>query len=177
MVHVNGVPVPIRQADGLLVLEDAEGNQSWTLVEHATANFGDDMAFVGGEEPRLELQIALPPGHALRMATTLEAGEENVLVYSRLLVHVLREERERYAELEKAHDQQRRLKQRAEAALTDAEREHAEGLHEAWRDGARSGYGCAMAEQSLTDLLERNPHSEPEDDETDGCHVCGGPDH
>lgn len=36
--------------------------------------------------------------------------------------------------------------------------------------------GVEMPLAEMTDLLERTPHPLP-DDETDGCHVCGGPDH
>lgn len=177
MVTVNGVEMPMTEMSGLVVLESPVGHQHWALIVDATVEYGDE-SFIGNELPQMKVIATMKPGELLRMTTTEEAGEENVLVYSRMLVHILREERERYAELEKAHDQQRRLKQRAEAALTDAEREHAEDLHAAWRNGARIGYGAAMAEQSLFDALERNPHPLPEpEDETDGCHVCGGPDH
>lgn len=176
MVRVNGVEMPLAERSGVLVLEDSSGHQSWVLIVDATVEYGD-AEFTGGDLPQMKVIAEMKPGEMLRVANTIEAGEENVLVYSRLLVALLREERDRYAELEKAHDQQRRLKQRAEAARTDAEREHAEEVHRAWASGAKNGYGAAFGELSLDGVLAQNPHPEPEDDETDGCHVCGGPDH
>lgn len=100
MVSINGVEMPLEEMSGVLVLEDSSGHQSWALIVDATVEYGD-AEFTGGEAPQMTVIAEMKPGEMLRVADTTEPGEENVLVYSRMLVHILREERERYAELEK----------------------------------------------------------------------------
>lgn len=176
MVQVNGVEMPLEEQSGVLVLEGASGHQSWALIVDATVEYGD-AEFRGDEHPQMKVTATMKPGEILRVASTFEAGEENVLVYSRLLVAVLREERERYSELEKRfHEQGVQLRKAREENGTAA-REHAKALRKSWRNGARSGYKAALGDILPSDLLEQNPHPLPEDDETDGCRICGGPDH
>ena len=175
MVSVNGVEMPMREQSGLLVVESPSGHQSWALIADATVEYGD-AEFTGDEPLEMKVIATLPPGELLRTAHTLEAGEENVLVYSRLLVHVLREERERYAELEKELGVWRRTAQDLRERVDVVERDRDEMLRAAWADGARNGYVSASAGLPVEVALERNPHPEPED-ETSGCHICGGPDH
>ena len=175
MVSVNGVEVPLRHQSGLLVVESPSGHQSWALIADATVEYGD-MEFTGDEPPQLRVVATMEPGEQLRVAGTEEADEPNVLTYSRLLVHVLREERERYAELEKELGVWRRTAQDLRERVEADERDRGEMLRAAWADGARNGYVSASAGLPVEVALERNPHPEPEDD-TSGCHICGGPDH
>ena len=163
MVNVN----PLEKKHGLIVLENEVGHQQWALIVDAEVEYDNDVSYSGGDAAQYSVTTTLAPGEMLRMASTFNPNEENVLVYSRLLVAVLREERDRYAELEKRfHEQGVQLRKAREENGTAA-REHAEGLHEAWADGAKNGYASASVELSLTDLLGRNPHPLPEDDEGD----------
>lgn len=175
-MRVNGVEMPLEEMSGLLVLETPEGHQNWALIVDATVEYGD-AEFTGDEAPQMKVIATMKPGEMLRAASTVEAGEENVLVYSRLLVALLREERERYAELEK-HSARRRD---ALVAAQDENRRLAEDrdaqLRRAWRQGATEGWlnGYSTKGKTLDEVLEMNPHPEPE--EPVGCHICGGPDH
>lgn len=177
MVSVNGVEMPMRHRSGLLVLEDPSGHQNWALIVDATVEYGD-AEFTGEEAPEMKVIATLPPGELLRTASSFEAGEENVLTYSRLLVSVLREERERYAELEKRHDQRGAALSAAQAENRRLAEDSEEMLWAAWRHGASTGWfhGQGMQGKTLDEVLEMNPHPEP-DDEEPGCHICGGPDH
>ena len=176
MVSVNGVEMPMREQSGLLVMESPSGHQSWALIADATVEYGD-AEFTGDEPLEMKVIATLPPGELLRTAHTLEAGEENVLVYSRLLVHVLREERERYAELEKELARERQVSSEMIGRRDDELEDQAEMLRAAWRHGAAQGWfhGQPMQGKTLDEVLEMNPHPEPDD--TSGCHICGGPDH
>lgn len=174
MVSVNGVVMPMRHQSGLLVMESPSGHQSWALIADATVEYGD-AEFTGDEPLELRVIVTLPPGELLRTAQTEEVDEPNVLTYSRLLVHVLREERERYAELEKELGVWRRTAQDLRERVEADERDRDEMLRAAWADGARNGYVSASAGLPVEVALERNPHPEPDD--TSGCHICGGPDH
>ena len=174
MVSVNGVEVPLRHQSGLLVLESPSGHQSWALIADATVEYGD-MEFTGDEPPQLRVVATMEPGEQLRVAGTEEADEPNVLTYSRLLVHVLREERERYAQLERTLVEAHQSRAEAIARRDDALADQDEMLRAAWADGARNGYVSASAGLPVEVALERNPHPEPDD--TSGCHICGGPDH
>lgn len=106
MVSVNGVEMPLAEMSGVMALEDPSGHQRWVLIVDATIEYGD--ADFRTEGPQMKLVATMKPGELLRTASTEEAGEENVLVYSRLLVSLLREERDRYAEMEKELQQARR---------------------------------------------------------------------
>ena len=174
MVSVNGVEMPMREQSGLLVMESPSGHQSWALIADATVEYGD-AEFTGDEPPQLRVIVTLPPGELLRTAQTEEVDEPNVLTYSRLLVHVLREERDRYAELERELIRERQWRAEAVARKDDALADRDEMLRAAWADGARNGYVSASAGLPVEVALERNPHPEPDD--TSGCHICGGPDH
>ena len=174
-MSVNGVEVPLRHQSGLLVVESPSGHQSWALIADATVEYGD-MEFTGDEPPQLRVIATMEPGEQLRVAGTEEADEPNVLTYSRLLVHVLREERERYAQLERTLVEAHQSRAEAIARRDDALADQDEMLRAAWADGARNGYVSASAGLPVEVALERNPHPEPEDD-TSGCHICGGPDH
>ena len=174
MVSVNGVEMPLRHRSGLLVMESPSGHQAWALIADATVEYGD-AEFTGDEPLELRVIVTMPPGELLRTAQTEEVDEPNVLTYSRLLVHVLREERERYAELEKELGVWRRTAQDLRERADAVERDRDEMLRAAWADGARNGYSAAFGELTLDGVLERNPHPEPDD--TSGCHICGGPDH
>ena len=174
MVSVNGVEVPLRHQSGLLVVESPSGHQSWALIADATVEYGD-MEFTGDEPPQLRVIATMEPGEQLRVAGTEEADEPNVLTYSRLLVHVLREERERYAQLERTLVEAHQSRAEAIARRDDALADQDEMLRAAWADGARNGYVSASAGLPVEVALERNPHPEPDD--TSGCHICGGPDH
>lgn len=176
MVHVNGVEMPLAEMSGVLVLENPDGHQSWALIVDATIEYGDAV-FTGHESPQMKVIATMKPGELLRTASTFEAGEENVLVYSRLLVALLREERDRYAEMEKGRHVWRQRAQELQERAEAAERDRDEMLHAAWSDGARGGYSGHRQGWTMADALRMNPHPEPEDDETDRCHVCGGPDH
>ena len=123
----------------------------------------------------MKVIATMEPGEQLRVAGTEEADEPNVLTYSRLLVHVLREERERYAQLERTLVEAHQSRAEAIARRDDALADQDEMLRAAWADGARNGYVSASAGLPVEVALERNPHPEPED--TSGCHICGGPDH
>lgn len=161
MVNVN----PLEKKHGLIVLENEVGHQQWALIVDAEVEYDNDVSISSSDAAQYSVTTTLAPGEMLRMASTFNPDEENVLVYSRLLVSVLREERERYAALEKRfHEQGVQLRKAREENGT-AEREHAEGLYLAWRDGARIGYGGAMGWANLADLLERNPHPLPDDEE------------
>jgi len=175
MPSVNGMEMPMRNRSGLLVLEDPSGHQSWALIVDATVEYGD-AEFTTDAPPEMKVVATLPPGELLRTASTIEPGEENVLVYSRLLVEVLREERDRYSKLERELIRERQWRAEAVARKDDVLNDRAEMLHAAWADGARNGYVASAAGLPVETALERNPHPEPED-ETDGCHICGGPDH
>ena len=163
MVSINGVEMPLTEMSGVLVLEDPSGHQQWALIVDATVEYGD--ADFRTEGPQMKVIATMKPGELLRMTSTEEAGEENVLVYSRMLVHILREERDRYAKLEGDLRLLRRDLDQSEWQLQEERRAHVEDLHDAWREGARSGYGGAMAEQGLFYVLERNPHPLPDDEE------------
>ena len=173
-MRVNGVEMPLEEMSGLLVLETPEGHQNWALIVDATAEYGD-AEFVGNEAPQMKLVVTMPPGELLRVVGTEEVDEPNVLTYSRLLVHVLREERERYAQLERTLVEAHQSRAEAIARRDDALADQDEMLRAAWADGARNGYVSASAGLPVEVALERNPHPEPED--TSGCHICGGPDH
>ena len=174
MVSVNGVEMPMREQSGLLVMESPSGHQSWALIADATVEYGD-AEFTGDEPLEMKVIVTLPPGELLRTAQTEEVDEPNVLTYSRLLVHVLREERDRYAELERELIRERQWRAEAVARRDDALADRDEMLRAAWADGARNGYVSASAGLPVEVALERNPHPEPDD--TSGCHICGGPDH
>lgn len=178
MVNVNGVEMPMQEMSGLIVLEDQRGNQSWSLIVDATVEYGD-AEFHGDEMPEMKVIVTMKPGERLRMASNAQAGEENVLVYSRLLVHTLREERDRYADLQKTTRALRENWNRDAIQLENERRDRDEMLYAAWGDGARRAWWSReLRGKTLKEVLEMNPHPEPEDDtETDGCHVCGGPDH
>lgn len=175
MPTVNGMEMPMRNQSGLLVLEEPSGHQVWSLITDATVEYGDDAEFTT-DAPQFKVIATLPPGELLRTANTLEENEVNVLTYSRLLVAVLRKERDRYAELERELIRERQWRAEAVARKDDVLNDRAEMLHAAWADGARNGYVASAAGLPVETALERNPHPEPED-ETDGCHICGGPDH
>lgn len=100
MVRVNGVEMPLAEMSGVMALEDPSGHQRWALIVDATVEYGD-AEFTGHESPQMKVIATMKPGELLRTTSTEEADEENVLVYSRMLVHILREERDRYAELER----------------------------------------------------------------------------
>ena len=176
MPIVNGMEMPMRNQSGLLVLEEPSGHQVWSLITDATVEYDRDTEVSYRSSPQFKVIATMPPGELLRAASTVEAGEENVLVYSRLLVSVLREERDRYAELERELIRERQWRAEAVARKDDVLNDRAEMLHAAWADGARNGYVASAAGLPVETALERNPHPEPED-ETDGCHICGGPDH
>ena len=176
MPTVNGMEMPLKKQSGLLVLENESGHQSWALIVDATVEYGDDAGVSYGSSPQFKVIATLPPGELLRTANTLEENEVNVLTYSRLLVAVLRKERDRYAELERELIRERQWRTEAVARKDDVLNDRAEMLHAAWADGARNGYVASAAGLPVETALERNPHPEPED-ETDGCHICGGPDH
>ena len=176
MVEMNPQTGPLERASGVLAVETPDGHQQWALVVDAQIRYGNDVTVSYGSSPQFTVVATLPPGEMLRKASTLEAGEENVLVYSRLLVEVLREERDRYNELERELMRERQARSEAVARRDDALADREEAVHEAWADGARNGYVSASAGLPVEVALERNPHPEPEDEEQ-GCHICGGPDH
>src|SRR5690625_2018829 len=97
MVNVN----PPEKKHGLIVLENEVGHQQWALIVDAEVEYDNDVSISSSDAAQYSVTTTLAPGEMLRMASTFNPDEENVLVYSRLLVSVLREERERYAELEK----------------------------------------------------------------------------
>lgn len=176
MIEVNPQNSQLSKASGILAVETPDGHRQWALVADAEIRYDAEVGFSDGVG-QFTVIATLPPGESLRTASTIEAGEENVLVYSRLLVAVLREERERYAELEKRHDQRGAALSAAQAENRRLAEDRAEALHESWADGARNGFVTADAGLPLEVAFERNPHPEPEDDEEPGCHICGGPDH
>lgn len=182
MVSVNGIEMNpnthiLSQASGIIAVEGPDGHQQWALVVDAQIRYDDDVTVSYGSSPQFTVIATLPPGEMLRQAQTIEPGEENVLVYSRLLVEVLREERERYSELERRFGEQgvQLRKAREEAGALAEDRD--EMLWAAWRQGATEGWlnGYSTKGKTLDEVLGMNPH--PELDETDGCHICGGPDH
>ena len=161
MVNVN----PLEKKHGLIVLENEVGHQQWALIVDAEVEYDNDVSISSSDAAQYSVTTTLAPGEMLRMASTFNPDEENVLVYSRLLVSVLREERERYAALEKRfHEQGVQLRKAREENGT-AERDHAEGLHEAWRDGAKNGHRMAVGGRGLMYSLEQNPHPLPDDEE------------
>lgn len=182
MVSVNGIEMNpntriLSKASGIIAVETPDGHQSWALLVDAQVSYDNDVTVSYGTSPQYTVIATLPPGEMMRTAHTVEAGEENVLVYSRLLVDVLREERERYAELEKRFSEQgvqlSKVREEAGALAED----QAEMLWAAWRHGAAQGWfhGQPMQGRTLDEVLEMNPHPEPaDDDEADDCHVCGG---
>lgn len=176
MPTVNGMEMPMRNQSGLLVLEEPSGHQVWSLITDATVEYDHDTEVSYGSSPQFKVIATMPPGELLRAASTVEVDEVNALMYSRLLVAVLREERDRYAELERELIRERQWRAEAVARKDDVLNDRAEMLHAAWADGARNGYVASAAGLPVETALERNPHPEPED-ETDGCHICGGPDH
>jgi len=175
MVQVNGVEMPLEEMSGVLVLETPSGHQSWALIVDATVEYGD-AEFTGDEAPQMKVIATMKPGEMLRAASTEEVGEENVLVYSRLLVALLREERERYAELERKLRLADRERHEQARQLEAAEGDRDQMLRAAWRHGAGQGWfhGQPMQGKTLDEVLAECPHPESE---TDGCHICGGPDH
>jgi len=177
VIEVNPQNSQLSKASGILAVETPDGHQQWALVADAEIRYDNDVTVSYGESPQFTVIATLPPGESLRTAGTIEAGEENVLVYSRLLVAVLREERDRYAELEKRHDQRGAALSAAQAENRRLAEDSEEMLWAAWRHGASTGWfhGQGMQGKTLDEVLEMNPHPEP--DETDGCHICGGPDH
>lgn len=176
MVEMNPHTGPLAQASGIIAVEGPDGHQQWALLVDAQIRYDNDVTVSYGSSPQFTVISTLPPGEMLRQASTVEAGEENVLVYSRLLVEVLREERDRYAELERELMRERQARAEAIARRDDALADREEAVHGAWADGARNGYVSASAGLPVEVALERNPHPEPEDEEQ-GCHICGGPDH
>lgn len=161
MPTVNGMEMPLKKQSGLLVLEDESGHQVWSLVMDATVEYDRDTEVSYRSSPQFKVIATMPPGELLRAASTVEAGEENVLVYSRLLVSVLREERDRYAELEKLRNAERVGKLNAERTLAVAVRDQDERLRSAWADGVRNGYVSASVGLSVEEALERNPQPAP----------------
>ena len=159
MVTVNGVEMPMRKMSGLLVLETPEGHQNWALIVDATVEYGD-AEFTGYESPQMKVVATMPPGELLRTVSTEEVGEENAALFTRLLVHVLREERERYAELEKRHDQRGAALSAAQAENRRLAEDSEEMLWAAWRHGASTGWfhGQGMLGKTLDEVLEMNPH-------------------
>lgn len=179
MVSVNGMEMPMRNRSGLLVLEDPSGHQSWALIVDATVEYGGDVEFTADELPEMKVVATLPPGELLRTAITEEVDEPNVLVYSRLLVEVLREERDRYSKLEQELMQERKWRAEAVARKDDALEDRDEQLHAVWRHGAAQGWfhGQPMQGKTLDEVLMMNPHPDPGEETEGGCHLCGGPDH
>lgn len=163
MVNVN----PLEKKHGLIVLENEVGHQQWALIVDAEVEYDNDVSISSSDAAQYSVTTTLAPGEMLRMASTFNPDEENVLVYSRLLVSVLREERERYAALEKRFYEQGVQLRKAREGSRTAERDHAEGLYEAWRDGAKNGHRMAVGGRGLMHSLERNPHPLPDDDEED----------
>lgn len=177
MVSVNPQIGSLAEVSGIIAVETPDGHQQWALLVDAQLRYDNDVTVSYGESPQYTAIVTMKPGEVLHTASTVEPGEENVLIYSRLLVEVLREERERYAELEKRHAQ----RGAALSAAQDENRRLAEDRDEmlwaSWRQGASQGWfhGQPTQGKTLDEVLEMNPHPEP--DETDGCHICGGPDH
>lgn len=187
MVEMNPQADSLAQASGIIAVEGPDGHQQWALLVDAQIRYDNDVTVSYGSSPQFTVIATLPPGEKLRQASTIEAGEENVLIYSRLLVEVLREERERYAQLEREQVRLERelastRRERVEAIerRDDALEDRDEMLYAAWTHGAKNGYVTASTGLPIKVALGRNPHPEPKDDdetETDGCHICGGPDH
>lgn len=163
---VNGVEMPLEEMSGLLVLETPEGHQNWALIVDATAEYGD-AEFVGNEAPQMKLVVTMPPGELLRVVGTEEVDEPNVLTYSRLLVHVLREERERYAELQRELERERRVSSEMIGRRDDELADRDEMVRAAWRHGAAQGWfhGQPMQGRTLDEVLEMCPHPEPDEEE------------
>lgn len=179
MVEMNPQTGPLAQASGIIAVETPEGHQQWALLVDAQIRYDNEVTVSYGSSPQFTVIATLPPGEKLRQASTVEAGEENVLIYSRLLVSVLREERDRYAELEHRMEMERRSRAEAVARRDDVLADRDEMLWAAWRQGASQGWfhGQPAQGKTLDEVLAMNPHPEPEDDESSGCHICGGPDH
>lgn len=179
MVSGNPLSGEMFPASGIIAVETPDGHQSWALIVDAEMRYDQDVSFEG-EVGQYTLIARMKPGEMLRIAHTIEPGEENVLVYSRLLVHILREERDRYAELEREQVALRRRARALQQELDALKAERVKELHEAWMNGACNGAQLFTSTSTLADMREACPHPLPEDDEdeeTSGCHVCGGPDH
>lgn len=179
MPTVNGMEMPMKEQSGLLVLEEPSGQQTWALVVNATVEYDSDVELTTYTPPELKLSVKLPPGEQLRYASSHEVDEVNALMYSRLLVAVLREERTRYAELERELMRVRRERAEAIGRRDDALDERDEMLWAAWRQGASQGWfhGQPMQGKTLDEVLMMNPHPDPGEETEGGCHICGGPDH
>src|SRR5690625_3260737 len=148
MVNVN----PLEKKHGLIVLENEVGHQQWALIVDAEVEYDNDVSISSSDAAQYSVTTTLAPGEMLRMASTFNPYEENVLVYSRLLVSVLREERERYAALEKRfHEQGVQLRKAREENGT-AEREHA-GARKACRPCRR--LATAAAREALDGVAAR----------------------
>lgn len=162
MIKVNGVDMPKRDQDGLLVIVDEDGVQHWAMLQHAHVDYVE-REFQVTEDFQLEVTATLALGQTLTMASEQEADEENVLVYSRLLVALLREERDRYAELAEQLRISQAGKRLVDEELAETRRDRDEMLHAAWRDGAATGW----RQQNLPpqEMLAMNPHPLPEEEE------------
>lgn len=165
-MKVNGVDYPLRDQNGILAIEDEDGTQHWAVIQHAQVNYVDQ-EIVSDREFRMELTVTLAPGQTLLMADSTDADEENVLMYSRLLVALLREERDRYAELGKDLREADRHRNKLLEQLAGVGADHAEGVHRAWANGARSGYTAGVRGDDALSLILNNPHPLPEDDQED----------
>src|SRR5699024_10824528 len=122
MVNVN----PLEKKHGLIVLENEVGHQQWALIVDAEVEYDNDVSISSSDAAQYSVTTTLAPGEMLRMASTFNPDEENVLVNSRLLVSVLREERERYAALETRPHAQAAPRREARAANGAAEQDAAE---------------------------------------------------
>src|SRR5699024_10864117 len=137
MVNVN----PLEKKHGLIVLENEVGHQQWALIVDAEVEYDNDVSISSSDAAQYSVTTTLAPGEMLRMASTFNPYEQNGLVYSRLLVSVLREERERYAALEKRfHEQGVQLrKAREENGTAEQERDEYRRSLERWRESAIRG--------------------------------------
>lgn len=163
MVNVNGMEMPMKKQSGLLALEDPSGQQTWAMITGATVEYGGgDVEFTADELPELKLSVVLPPGESLRYASSHEVDEENVLMYSRLLVALLREERARYAELEQELVRARRERAEAIERRDDALEARDADRHYAWQDGAVQGFIGRLQGRTPDEILQRNPHPTPD---------------
>src|SRR5690625_7856080 len=82
MVNVN----PPEKKHGLIVLENEVGHQQWALIVDAEVEYDNDVSISSSDAAQYSVTTTLAPGEMLRMASTFNPYEENVLVYSRLLV-------------------------------------------------------------------------------------------